>query len=147
MFLQIKEARQSVLEEYSSFTNSQTNGERIVTGQRIMQAASDLFLGHYANEGGRQYYVRQLRDVKIKPLVEIYNQDNMLGFARNCGWGLARAHARSGDPCIISGYIGKGKTFAKAIAEFANTYLDQNESDHQKLISAIKSGVIEATTE
>jgi uncharacterized protein (DUF2252 family) len=147
LFLQVKEARQSVLEPYSDFTNSMTNGERVVTGQRIMQAASDLFLGHYTSQSGLHFYVRQLRDVKIKPLVEIYSQDNMLGFARNCGWGLARAHARSGDPCIISGYIGKGKTFAKAIAQFANSYLDQNESDHQKLIGAIKSGVIEAITE
>jgi hypothetical protein len=112
-----------------------------------MQAASDLFLGHYINQSGRHFYVRQLRDVKVKPLVEIYNQNNMLGFARNCGWALARAHARSGDPCIIAGYIGKGKTFAKAIAQFANAYLDQNESDHRKLIDAIKSGVIEAETE
>ncbi len=145
LFLQVKEARQSVLEPYSQFKLSGTNGERVVNGQKIMQAASDLFLGHYVNQNNKHFYVRQLRDVKVKPLIEIYTPKNMLGFARTCGWALARAHARSGDPCIISGYIGKGKTFAKAIAEFANLYLDQNKSDHKKLISAIRSGTIEAT--
>lgn len=144
LFLQVKEARQSVLEAYSKFKIHGTNGERVVNGQKIMQAASDLFLGHYINQDNKHFYVRQLRDVKIKPLIEIYSPQNMLGFARNCGWTLARAHARSGDPCIISGYIGKGKTFAKAIGEFANLYLDQNKSDHKKLISAVRSGVIEA---
>jgi uncharacterized protein (DUF2252 family) len=145
LFLQVKEARQSVLEPYSSFRSTQTRGARVVIGQRIMQAASDIFLGHYVNHIGRHFYVRQLRDVKVRPMVEIFSPRNMLGFARNCGWALARAHARSGDPAIISGYIGKGKTFAKAIGQFADTYLEQNESDHRSLLQAVKSGVIEAT--
>ena len=147
LFLQVKEARQSILEPYSNFRISATNAERVINGQKIMQAASDFFLGHYVREDGKHFYVRQLRDVKVKPLVEIYSPQNMYGFARNCGWALARAHARSGDPCIIAGYIGKGKTFANAIGQFANTYLDQNESDHKKLISAIRRGTIDATTE
>jgi uncharacterized protein (DUF2252 family) len=147
LFLQVKEARQSVLEPYSQFTNSQTNGERVVTGQKIMQAASDLFLGHYINADGQHYYVRQLRDVKIKPMVEIFSPQNMLGYARNCGWALARAHARSGDPSIIAGYIGKAQVFPNAIAQFADAYLDQNEADHTALMDAIKNGVIEAYTE
>ncbi len=147
LFLQVKEARQSVLEPYSIFANHETNGERVVHGQRIMQAASDMFLGHYVNQEDKHFYVRQLRDVKVKPLVEIYSPRNMFDYARNCGWALARAHARSGDPCIISGYIGKGKTFAKAIGQFADTYLNQNQSDHKKLINAIRTGVIEAIPE
>lgn len=112
-----------------------------------MQAASDLFLGHYVGHAGRHFYVRQLRDVKVKPMVEIFKPENMLGFARNCGWALARAHARSGDPAIIAGYIGKSDVFAEAIAEFADKYLEQNLADHAKLVEAIREGEIEAFTE
>jgi uncharacterized protein (DUF2252 family) len=144
LFLQVKEARQSVLEPYSNFKGPDENGLRVVTGQRIMQAGHDIFLGHYINKARQHFYVRQLRDVKIRPLVELYSPENMLGYARNCGWALARAHARSGDPAIIAGYIGKGNAFAHAIAQFASAYADQNKSDHSKLIDAIKSGVIEA---
>jgi uncharacterized protein (DUF2252 family) len=147
LFLQVKEARQSVLQPYSHFKLSGSNGERVVNGQKIMQAASDMFLGYYVDQDGKHFYVRQLRDVKIKPLVEIYNPENMLGFARNCGWALAMAHARSGDPCVISGYIGKGKVFSKAIGQFADSYMQQNESDHKALIEAIRSGTIDAATE
>ncbi len=145
LFLQVKEARQSVLEPYSNFRSTLTRGARVVVGQRIMQAASDIFLGHYTTESGIHLYVRQLRDVKVRPMVEIFSPANMLGFARNCGWALARAHARSGDPAIIAGYIGKGKTFATAIGQFADSYLDQNESDYGKLKDAIRAGIIEAT--
>ncbi len=146
LFLQVKEARQSVLEPYSSFVSTASNGERVVIGQRLMQAASDFFLGHYVGDTGQHFYVRQLRDVKIKPLVEIYSPASMLGFARICGWALARAHARSGDPAIIAGYIGKKKTFPDAIGKFADAYLEQNESDYKKLLDAIKDGAIKATT-
>ncbi|MBX9685490.1 MAG: DUF2252 domain-containing protein [Candidatus Obscuribacterales bacterium] len=145
LFLQIKEARQSVLEPYSNFRSTLSNGARVLIGQRIMQAASDIFLGHYVGASGKHFYVRQLRDVKVRPMVEIFTPANMLGFARNCGWALARAHARSGDPAIISGYIGKGKVFAEAIGQFAATYQKQNESDYQRLVAAIREGRIETS--
>jgi uncharacterized protein (DUF2252 family) len=147
LFLQLKEARPSVLEPYVEVHPFASHGERVVFGQRLMQAASDIFLGHYINLEGRQCYVRQLRDVKVKPLVEIFNAANMLGFARNCGWALAKAHARSGDPAVIAGYIGKGSIFADAVATFAEAYADQNEKDHVLLINAIRDGKIEAYTE
>ncbi len=144
LFLQIKEARQSVLEPYSTFKTTQTNGARVVIGQRIMQSSSDIFLGHYVGTDDKHYYVRQLRDVKIRPMVEIFTPTNMLNYARNCGWALAQAHSRSGDAAIIAGYIGKGKKFPKAIGQFARTYHEQNNSDHKALIEAIREGVIEA---
>jgi uncharacterized protein (DUF2252 family) len=144
LFLQVKEARRSVLEPYSHLIYQGSHGERVVTGQRIMQAATDVFLGHYVGEGGKHFYVRQLRDVKVKPMIEIFNHNNMMGFARNCGWALARAHARSGDPAIIAGYIGKGNVLPKAIAEFADAYREQNQLDHGKLLQAIKEGRIDA---
>jgi Uncharacterized protein conserved in bacteria (DUF2252) len=145
LFLQIKEARQSVLEPYSTFRTTQTNGARVVIGQRIMQSSSDIFLGHYVADTDKHYYVRQLRDVKIRPMVEIFSPANMLNYARNCGWALALAHSRSGDAAIIAGYIGKGKKFPRAIGEFASRYHDQNNLDHKALIEAIREGVIEAT--
>lgn len=144
LFLQVKEARQSVLEPYSDFKSPEANGARVVTGQRLMQAASDLFLGHYINNDGRDFYVRQLRDIKVRPMVEIFSPENMICFARNCGWALARAHARSGDPAIISGYIGKGSTFPDAVAQFADAYLEQNLKDHKRLKASVKEGLIEA---
>lgn len=147
LFLQIKEARTSVLENYSGFLNQMTNGQRVVAGQRLMQAASDFFLGHFIGTSGRHYYVRQLRDVKVKPLVEIFNPDHMRGFARNCAWALARAHARSGDPAIIAGYIGKGTVFAEAISQFAVAYADQNLQDYERLREAITDGRLEIVTE
>jgi len=148
LFLQIKEARTSVLEPFSSFVNLHgNNGERVVTGQRLMQAASDFFLGHFVEESGRHYYVRQLRDVKVKPLVEVFNPDHMRGYARNCAWALARAHARSGDPAIIAGYIGKGSAFAEAISQFAAAYAEQNRQDFERFREAVRDGDIEIVTE
>jgi uncharacterized protein (DUF2252 family) len=147
LFLQVKEARESVLEPYSHFVNPVSHGERVVTGQRLMQAASDIFLGHYVASTNKHYYVRQLRDVKVKPLVEIFSPSNMLGFAQNCAWALARAHARSGDPAVIAGYIGHGKAFPEAIGQFADSYMNQNVADHAKMIEAIREGIIEAEPE
>jgi uncharacterized protein (DUF2252 family) len=147
LFLQVKEARQSVLEPYVNYHWAQSHSERVVFGQRLMQAASDIFLGHCVGDSGRHMYVRQMRDVKIKPLVEIFRPQNMQGFATACGWALARAHARSGDPAIISGYIGKSDILPKAIAQFAETYAEQNQDDHRHLIDAIRDGVIEAYSE
>jgi uncharacterized protein (DUF2252 family) len=128
LFLQVKEARTSVLEPHVAFAPYPTNGERVVFGQRLMQAASDIFLGHVEVGSGRDLYVRQLRDVKVKPMVEIFNPDNMHGYARNCGWALAQA-------------------LPEAITEFAVQYAKQNEADHAALIEAIRDGVIEAITE
>jgi len=147
LFLQVKEARDSVLAPYVDFKGFPTNGERVVLGQRLMQAASDVFLGHFISEGGHHLYVRQLRDVKIKPTVEIYNPRNMLNYARSTGWALARAHARSGDACVISGYIGKGDELVEAIADFAVDYAAQNQRDHAALLAAVRAGDIDAQME
>jgi hypothetical protein len=112
-----------------------------------MQAATDVLLGHYIGVKGKHLYVRQLRDVKIKPMVEIFTPRNMLGFARNTGWALARAHARSGDPAVIAGYIGKGDALPEAIADFAVAYADQNERDYAELIDAARTGRVDALSE
>ncbi len=145
LILQLKEARESVLQPYSSYPAFQSHGERVVFGQRLMQAASDMFLGHFVGrEEKRDFYVRQLRDVKVKIPVETFSPSDMLQYAQKCGWALARAHARSGDPAVLSGYMGKGAALPLAVAQFAETYADQNENDYQKLLAAIKSGAIEA---
>ena len=147
LFLQVKEARESVLAPYVDAKGFATQGERVVFGQRLMQAASDLFLGHMVGPHGQHMYVRQLRDVKVKPLVEIYTPQNMLRYARGTAWALARAHARSGDAAVIAGYIGKGDALAEAIGEFALAYADQNERDHAALVAAVRAGRIDAQTE
>ncbi|HEY9685070.1 MAG TPA: DUF2252 domain-containing protein [Oculatellaceae cyanobacterium] len=138
LFLQVKEARTSVLEPYVDHPPFASQGERVVFGQKLMQAASDMFLGHAVGKLGRHIYIRQLRDVKIKPMIEIFAPENMVGFAQACGWALARAHARSGDAAVIAGYIGKNAVFARAIAQFATRYADQNELDHAALIEAVR---------
>jgi len=145
LFLQVKEARKSVLEPYSHFPAPESNGERVVVGQRLIQAASDMFLGHYINDVGDHFYVRQLRDVKVKPMVEIFSAENMYCFARSCGWALARAHSRTGDSAVIAGYIGRNREFAQAVGEFAVKYAKQNLADFEKLKEAIKDQRIEAT--
>jgi len=148
LFLQVKEARPSVLEAYVDFPGfAATHGERVVHGQRLMQASSDLFLGHFVNVSGKHMYVRQLRDVKIKVPIEIFTAFNMANYARYCGWALARAHARSGDAAVIAGYIGKNDVFANAIADFATDYAEQNERDHAALVAAVRAGRLEVMTE
>ena len=124
-----------------------TNGERAVFGQRLMQTSSDLFLGHMVSSEGRHVYVRQLRDVKVKPMIELYSPANMLNFARYTGWALARAHARSGDAAMLAGYIGKSDVFPHAIAHFAVDYAEQNLRDHAALVAAVRAGRIDAVTE
>ena len=124
-----------------------TQGERMVFGQRLMQAASDLFLGHTIGPQRQHMDVRQLRDVKVKPMVELYNPRNMLRYAASTGWALARAHARSGDPTVLAGYIGKGDALVEAIAQFAVDYAEQNERDHAALVAAVRAGRIEAETD
>ncbi len=146
LFLQIKEARASVLEPYTSKSIYQNHGQRVVTGQRIMQAASDMFLG-WSSERGHDFYIRQLRDMKIAVNIEDFSSSELIGYSALCGWALARAHARSGDPAMISGYLGKSDTFDNANADFAVAYANQTECDHQALIAAVKSGRILAIEE
>jgi uncharacterized protein (DUF2252 family) len=147
LFLQVKQARPSVLEPYAGKSRHPNNGERIVHGCRMMQSASDLFLGWAEGEAGRHFYVRQLKDMKVKPLVEIFTPSVMLEYAGLCGWTLAHAHARSGESAKISGYLGKNDKFDKAIASFSAAYADQSERDHEVLVKAVRAGKLEVAVE
>jgi hypothetical protein len=147
IFLQIKEAKASVLEPYAGKSLHENHGQRVVAGQRLMQAASDMFLGWSQGLTGRHFYVRQLRDAKISAVVEGFDLGLMQGYAGLCAWALARAHARSGDPAMIAGYMGASATFDDAIGEFAMEYADQNERDYRGLVTAVKEGRIEATAD
>lgn len=147
LFLQVKEARPSVLEPYAGKSAYANNGERIVIGHQLMQSASDLFLGWTKGRRGRHLYIRQLRDMKIKPLVELFAPSVMREYGRLCGWILARAHARSGEPATISGYLGKSDHADEAIASFAVAYADQTERDHAVLEKAVRAGSIEVHLE
>jgi uncharacterized protein (DUF2252 family) len=146
LFLQVKEARASVLEPYAGNSVYANRGQRVVAGQRLMQAASDLFLG-WTEARGKHFYIRQLRDIKIKPTVEAFGTKAMAKYAEWCGWALARAHAKSGDAATISGYLGTSARFDDAVATFAVEYADQNERDHQALLKAIRAGRIHAQPE
>jgi uncharacterized protein (DUF2252 family) len=147
LFLQVKEARASVLEPYAGKSVYDNHGQRVVIGQRLMQAASDMFLGWTHGHAGRHFYARQLRDVKVKPLVEVYDPPTMTSYAESCGWVLARAHARSGDPALIGGYLGICDRFDRAIADFAVAYADQNERDHAAFVGAVREGRLAADLE
>ena len=149
LFLQFKQARQSVLEPYAGASPYRHAGQRVVFGQRWMQAASDMFLGWYTGTGkfGYHYYGRQLRDAKIKPVIEIMQPNDLKGYANLCGRALARAHARSGDVAVLSGYMGKGTIFEEAVADFSVSYADQNERDYNSLKEAIRTGRVEAVME
>lgn len=147
LFLQVKEARASVLEAYAGPSRHPNHGQRVVHGCRLMQAASDLFLGWAEGQLGRHFYIRQLRDVKLALLVELFDPVTMSQYAEACGWVLARAHARSGDPLQISGYLGKSDVFDKAVANFSTAYADQTDCDYEVLKKAVKSGRIEVTPE
>jgi uncharacterized protein (DUF2252 family) len=144
LFLQFKEARESVLEPYVGKSSWKHRGQRVVVGQRIMQAASDVFLGWATWQDGRHMYMRQLADVKIKPVIQVMKPVNLCRYARACGWALARAHARSGDPVILSAYMGKSEAFEDALSAFAVGYADQNERDYSKMMAAIRKGRITA---
>jgi len=147
LLLQVKEASASVLEPYAGKSVYDSHGQRVVIGQRLMQAASDLFLGWTHGQAGRHFYVRQLRDVKVKPLVEVYDPATMTNYAESCGWVLARAHARSGDPQQISQYLGTSSRFSEAIADFAEQYAEQNLRDHAEFAQAVREGKLEAELE
>ncbi|HVM78669.1 MAG TPA: DUF2252 domain-containing protein [Stellaceae bacterium] len=147
LFLQFKEAVASVLEPYAGKSAHGHHGQRVVVGQRMMQPASDVFLGWVTAPNGRQFYVRQLRDAKIKPLIESWNAEILTLYADACGWVLARAHAKTGDQCAIAGYLGGSDAFDQAIGDFALAYADQAERDHAALKAAVRSGKVSAYLE
>ena len=147
MFLQVKQASASVLEPYAGKSVYSNHGQRVVMGQRLMQSASDMMLGW--TEGklrGRHFYVRQLRDMKMSAVMELMEPETLQAYSKLCGWTLARAHARSGDAAMISGYLGKSDVFDQALAKFAVAYADQTESDHRLLRNAVRAGRLEAET-
>ena len=145
LFLQVKEASTSVLEDHLPKSRFRQPGERVVQGQRMMQAASDIFLGWTRGAGvSRHLYWRQLRDMKGSAVVETMSPSTLDVYARNCGWTLARAHARSGDPIAITEYLGDSDEFDRAITDFSKRYADQNERDYQEFVSAVRSGRLEA---
>ena len=147
LFLQVKEAEESVLCRFVGASKYANQGQRVVAGQRLMQASSDIFLGWQRIEAGldgrqRDFYVRQLRDWKLSLDIEDMIPRGMRLYGALCGWTLARAHARSGDRIAIAAYLGGSDVFDQAIAQFADAYADQNERDHQALVDAVASGRI-----
>ena len=146
LFLQVKQAQHSVLEGFTGRSEYTNAGQRVVAGQRVMQAASDIFLGWQRITGldgvQRDFYLRQLRDWKGSAIIEGMPPKTMILYAQLCGWTLARAHARSGDRIAIAAYLGTGTVFDEAIADFASVYADQNERDHAALLAAADTGRI-----
>ncbi|MGA8339539.1 MAG: DUF2252 domain-containing protein, partial [Solirubrobacteraceae bacterium] len=151
LFLQLKEAEESVLEEHVGRSVYKNHGQRVVVGQRMMQAASDIFLGWIHIKAGldgvaRDFYGRQLKDWKGSAEIEQMIPKAMATYGTLCGWTLARAHARSGDRIAIASYLGNGDSFDRAILEFSKAYAEQNERDYQQLAAAVKSGQVTAET-
>jgi len=151
LFLQMKEAEASVLEEFLGPSEFSNHGERVVVGQRLMQATSDIFLGWLHVEAGlddkpRDFYARQLKDWKGSAEIEQMVPEAMATYGKLCGWALARAHARSGDRIAIAAYLGNGTKFDRALVDFSKAYAEQNERDYQALNEAVNSGRIAAET-
>jgi uncharacterized protein (DUF2252 family) len=147
LFLQVKEATASVLEDHLPRSRYRQPGQRVVEGQRLMQAASDIFLGWAKGiEENRYFYYRQLRDMKGSAVVEAMTPVGMEFYARQCGWTLARAHARSGDPVAIAAYLGKSDAFEQAIVGFSERYAEQNERDYKAFRKAVRDGRLEAVS-
>jgi hypothetical protein len=148
LFLQAKEAQASVLEPFLGKSKHANHGQRVVAGQRLMQAASDVMLGWLRTDGvdgvSRDFYVRQLWDGKGSALVDVMEPSVLTIYARLCGWTLARAHARSGDPAAIAGYMGDNDRFDQAVAAFAESYADLNEDDYAALKKAVDTGRVTA---
>jgi uncharacterized protein (DUF2252 family) len=149
LFLQVKEAEASVLSRFVGASKYANQGQRVVAGQRLMQASSDIFLGWQSTEAGldgkpRDFYVRQLRDWKFSIEIATLRPEGLQMYGELCSWTLARAHARSGDRIAIASYLGGSDVFDRAIAKFAPAYADQNERDHQAVVDAVKSGRITA---
>ncbi len=147
LFLQAKEAHASVLEPYAGKSLHHNHGQRVVVGQRMMQSASDIFLGWARGLNGRDFYFRQLRDMKISAIIEDWDFDLLRTYSRLCAWALARAHARSGDAAMISGYMGSSGTFDDAIGEFAVEYADQNQRDYRAFVRAVRENRVKAIVE
>jgi uncharacterized protein (DUF2252 family) len=150
LFLQVKEAERSVLEDFTRNSRYKQSGRRVVEGQRLMQAAGDIFLGWLTAEGPdgktRDFYVRQLWDGKGSAEVDTMDPQSLSVYARLCGWTLARAHARSGDRIAIASYLGKGEAIDRAMGDFAEAYADQNEADFKEFKTAIDGGKLKAVT-
>jgi uncharacterized protein (DUF2252 family) len=144
LLLQFKEALPSVLEPYAGKSRYVNHGERVVTGQRMLQSASDVFLGWTQDDKGRDYYFRQLRDMKMKIDLENMSKSDWLEYVAICGWTLARAHARTGDAAVIGGYVGTNDAFDSALEKFAASYADQAERDHATLVKAVRAGRLKA---
>jgi uncharacterized protein (DUF2252 family) len=148
LLLQFKQACPSVLEPYAGQSVYENHGQRVIVGQRLMQSASDIFLGWTRGRHRRDFFIRQLRDMKMSARIEEgASAKQAMLYAEMCGRTLAHAHARSGDAALISGYLGKSDDFDQAIGEFALAYADQNEQDHAALVAAVKAGKIKATIE
>jgi len=147
LILQVKEVRRSVLEPYVEKSRHEMHGRRVVEGQRLMQAHSDIFLGWARVPRGRDMYFRQLKDMKMSPMPELWTPSRAVELAKSLGWVLARAHARSGDAAKISGYLGSKDVFDNAVADFAVAYADQTERDHRSLVEAVRKGQVEAYIE
>ena len=142
MFLQASQAGPSVYEAHTQPSRPGNHGERVIDGKRMVQTATDFFVG-WGSLHGRDYYVRQFRDMKIIPSTDLI-APRLSEFATACGETLARAHARTGDPVAINAYMGKGPKFTAAIGRFARRYADQNERDHAQLVRAIAAGEVES---
>ncbi|KGO94645.1 DUF2252 domain-containing protein [Flavobacterium subsaxonicum] len=142
LFLQFKEAHNSILEQFTGIRRFKNHGQRVVQGQKLMQSASDMFLGFTTDDEGRSFYIRQMRDAKVKPVIEKMGNATFLAYARSCGWALARAHARTGDAAILEGYMGSTEMFEDAIAKYAVAYNEQNNKDYDLLLNALKNGTL-----
>jgi uncharacterized protein (DUF2252 family) len=150
LFLQVKEADTSVLESFVGASAFKNHGQRVVEGQRLMQASSDIFLGWISATGvdgvKRDFYVRQLWDWKASAEIDTFSPKMMRAYAQLCGWTLARAHARSGDRIAIAAYLGSGASFDNAIADFSAAYADQNQVDYEAFKAACDSGRLQVQT-
>src|SRR5271166_3219173 len=147
LFLQVKEARASVLEPYAGKSLHANHGQRVIAGQRLMQSATDIFLGWTKGINEKDFYVRQLRDMKISAIIEDWDGNMLRAYSKICGLALARAHARSGDAAMISGYMGSSATFDDAICEFAVEYADQAQRDYRAFVKAVREGRLEVSTD
>jgi uncharacterized protein (DUF2252 family) len=146
LFLQLKEARASVLEPYLGRSKHKNHGERVVFGQRVIQSASDIFLGWVRGPAGRDFYFRQLRDMKVSVDIEEMGGARLENYARVCGWALARSHAKGGDAAMLAGYLGTSRAFDEAVADYAQAYADQVERDFATFVRAVRSGKLKSDT-
>ncbi|MFH0968368.1 MAG: DUF2252 family protein [Methanobacteriota archaeon] len=147
LLLQIKEAHRSVLEPYTSPSIYENQGERIIQGQKLLQSASDIFLGWASTDSKNiHYYLQQLRDMKYLFDIESFSPPETLQYAQICGWTLARAHARGGGAAVISGYIGNSELFDKVLVSFARDYANQNAQDYERFVEAVQNGEIVVDT-